>query len=81
MLSLERDERLSGTRAQDSVSLAGVEPFLLEDHLRLPNLVSTQIQCATCLGAAGPLVRSSLLILLLQLRLFLLGLGLSRLPR
>jgi len=71
--SLERDQRPSGTRAQNSVNLAHVEPFLLQEHLRLPNPIATQTHWATGRGAGGP----RLVLLLIQLNLALLHLSLA----
>jgi hypothetical protein len=75
--SLERDQRPSGTRAQNSVNLAHVEPFLLQEHLRLPNLIATQTHWTTGRGAGGLMVLPRLVLLLIQLNLALLHLSLA----
>ena len=51
LLLLVRHQSLTGTRAQLSVKLSDIEPFLFQDGLSLPNLVTAPIHRASnCSG-------------------------------
>ena len=59
LLPLERHQRLGRPRAQPSVRLPDVEPFLVQHDLHLADLLLSQVQCARSRSAAAELCSSA----------------------